>query len=70
MQMVPLLGLGSRWLERVCWLVAKEEVTANTVAGVGLREVGGIPVDIQNHFAGKVADGGIRALAFALVPFA
>ena len=39
---------------------AEEEIAAGTGAGLGFGEVGCVAVDVEDHVAGMVADGGVR----------
>ena len=41
-------------------IVAEKEDAGGLAAGVGLREVGGVGVDVENHVPLVISDGGYR----------
>ena len=51
--------LGCWWLVGMLGFVAEEEASSDAASGFGLGLVRGVAVDVENHVAGDVADGGI-----------
>ena len=47
------------WFGGILWFVAEEKVASDAASRFGLGLVQGVAVDVEDHVAGGVADGGI-----------
>ena len=53
-------GVSERWLGRVSGLVSNEIVATDATESARFGKVGGVTVEVQDHFNGAVSDGGVR----------